>query len=42
VITQRLLDIAFESDVKTIVGIKVGNVTKQPESIEIYSKKDFE
>jgi hypothetical protein len=42
VITQRILDIAFESDVKTIVGMKVGNVTKQPESIEVFAKKDFE
>lgn len=42
VITQRLLDIAFESDIKTLVGVKVGNITKQPESIEVYDKKDFE
>ena len=42
VITQRLLDIAFESDIKTIVGMKVGNITKQPESIEVFSKQDFE
>jgi len=42
VITQRLLDIAFESDIKTIVGVKVGNITKQPESIEVYSRQDFE
>ena len=42
VITQRLLDIAFESDIKTIVGMKVGNITKQPESIEVYSKQDLE
>jgi DNA primase len=42
VITQRLLDIAFESDITTIVGMKVGNITKQPESIEVYSKQDLE
>ncbi len=42
VITQRLLDIAFESDIKTLIGVKVGNITKQPESIDVYAKKDFE
>jgi DNA primase len=41
VITQRLLDIASEKGVNTIVGGKVGNVSKQLSSTMIFTKKDL-
>ncbi len=38
IITQRLVDLAAKQNVKTLVGIKVGNVNKTPEGIEIITK----
>ncbi|OYT62584.1 hypothetical protein B6U81_00565 [Thermoplasmatales archaeon ex4484_30] len=35
IITQRLLDVAFEKGVKTIISPKLGEVTKIPKSINI-------
>ncbi len=42
VVTQRLVDIASKKGVKTIVGTKMGDVTKMPKSITIWTRKDFE
>lgn len=42
IITQRLLDIAVEANVSTIVGTKLGNVTKHPASVEVYTREDLE
>lgn len=42
IITQRLLDIANNKNVKEIVGIKMGNVIKMPTSVKILTKKDLE
>jgi DNA primase len=42
IITQRILDIAGDKGIKAIVGSKLGNVTKQPTSIEVWTRKDFE
>ncbi|MCD6108871.1 MAG: DNA primase [Thermoplasmata archaeon] len=42
VITQRLIDIANEQNVQTIVGMKLGNVTKIPTTIKIYTKEDLQ
>ncbi len=42
VITQRLLDIVAEKKIKTLVGVKFGNVTKHPSNIRVYTKKDLE
>jgi DNA primase len=39
VITQRLVNIACEKNVKKIVGVKVGNITKKPINIEIMAFK---
>jgi DNA primase len=39
IITQRLLDIAHNKNVKTIVGMKMGNVVKQPKSVKVLTKK---
>lgn len=38
IITQRLVDIASEKNVKTIIGVKLGNVTKKPEGLTIITK----
>ncbi len=38
IITQRLVDLASKQNVKTLVGIKIGNVNKTPEGIEIITK----
>jgi len=42
IITQRLLDIASNKNVKEIVGIKTGNVVKLPKSVKILTKNDFQ
>jgi DNA primase len=42
IITQRLLDIANNKNVKEIIGIKLGNVVKKPASVRVLTKKDLE
>jgi len=42
IITQRLLDIANNKNIKEIVGIKLGNVVKMPSSVRVLTKKDLE
>jgi DNA primase len=42
IITQRILDIAADRGIGSVVGSKLGNVTKQPTAIEIWTRKDFE
>ncbi len=37
IITQRLLDIAYERGVKTIVGARQHDITKKPAKIDIYT-----
>ncbi len=41
IITQRLLDIANSKNVKEIIGIKLGNVIKIPNSVKVLTKKDL-
>lgn len=41
IITQRLVDIAADKDISTIVGSKLGNVSKQLTSITILTKNDL-
>ncbi len=41
IITQRLVDIAAEKGISTIVGSKLGNVTKQLSSIKFLTKNDL-
>ncbi|HET6398329.1 MAG TPA: DNA primase DnaG [Candidatus Thermoplasmatota archaeon] len=41
VITQRLLDIASERKIATVVGVKMGNVTKVPDAVEILTRDDL-
>ena len=42
IITQRLLDIANNKNIKEIVGIKLGNVVKMPASVKVLTKKDVQ
>ncbi len=42
IITQRLLDIAHNKNVREIVGIKLGNVVKLPKSVKVLTKNDFQ
>lgn len=42
IITQRLLDIAVDKGINTIVGVKIGNVTKLPTSIKTLTKDDLQ
>ena len=42
IITQRLLDIANNKNVREIVGIKLGNVIKMPKSVKVLTKNDFQ
>ncbi len=42
IVTQRLLDIANNKNVKEIVGIKLGNVVKMPKSVKVLTKTDFQ
>ncbi|MCE5296385.1 MAG: DNA primase, partial [Euryarchaeota archaeon] len=41
IITQRILDIAAEKEIATIVGTKMGNITKQPTGVQIWTKDDL-
>jgi DNA primase len=41
VITQRILDLAASQGTGTIVGTKLGNVTKQPTSVEVLTKTNL-
>jgi DNA primase len=38
IITQRLVDLASRQGVKTLMGIKIGNVNKTPDNIEIITR----
>jgi len=42
IVTQRLLDIANNKNVKEIIGIKLGNVVKMPKSVKVFTKNDFQ
>ncbi|MFQ6128366.1 MAG: DNA primase DnaG [Thermoplasmata archaeon] len=42
IITQRILDIAADKGMTAVVGSKLGNVTKQPTAIEVWTRRDFE
>ncbi|MFW6121629.1 MAG: DNA primase DnaG [Petrotogales bacterium] len=41
IVTQRLLDIAKNKNVKEVIGIKIGNVVKMPKSVKVLTKNDF-
>jgi len=41
IITQRILDIASEIGMKSVVGTKMGTVTKQPAGIDVLTRDDL-
>ena len=41
IITQRILDIAAEMGMKSVVGTKMGTVTKPPSGIDVLTRDDF-
>lgn len=41
IITQRILDIADEKGIRSVVGTKMGTVTRHPEGIEVATRDDF-
>ncbi len=42
VVTQRLLDIAADKSIGTLVGVKTGNITKRPDAVEVITRSDLE
>ena len=41
IITQRILDLAASQGTATVVGTKIGNVSKHPASVEVWTKNDL-
>ena len=41
VVTQRLIDIALDKKIGTLVGVKTGNITKKPNSVEVVTRADL-
>ena len=41
VITQRLVDTASQFNIKNIIGVKMGNVVRKPEGLNILTKDDL-
>lgn len=41
IVTQRLLDIAHEQGIKTVVATKVGSISKQPADITVMTRTDI-
>ncbi len=41
IITQRILDIASEMNMHSIVGTKMGTITKQPTGVEVWTRSDL-
>lgn len=41
IITQRILDIASDLGIKSVVGAKMGTVTKQPAGVQILTRSDL-
>ncbi len=42
IVTQRLVDIAHEHGIKSIIATKIGSISKQPAEISIMTKTDLE
>jgi len=41
IITQRILDLAAEMNMHSIVGVKMGTITKQPAGLEVWTRSDL-
>jgi DNA primase len=41
IITQRILDLAVEKNISTVVGVKMGNITKLPTGVAVLTKEEL-
>lgn len=41
IISQRIVDVAFEKNIPTVVGVKKGNIPKMPAALKIWTKEDL-
>ncbi len=41
IITQRILDIAAEMNMHSVIGTKMGTITKQPTGVEVWTRSDL-
>jgi len=41
IITQRILDIAAEMNMHSVVGTKMGTITKQPAGVVVWTRSDL-
>lgn len=41
IITQRILDIATEIGIHSVIGAKMGTITKQPSGIQVWTRSDL-
>ncbi|MGP8329763.1 MAG: DNA primase DnaG [Methanosarcinaceae archaeon] len=41
VITQRILDIAVDRGIENLVGVKVGNISKSPEAVKVFTAQEL-
>lgn len=41
IITQRILDIASELNMHSVIGTKMGTITKQPAGVEVWTRSDL-
>jgi len=41
IITQRILDLAVEKNISSVVGVKLGNVAKLPSNVDVLTKEDL-
>ncbi len=41
IITQRILDIAAELNMHSVIGTKMGTITKQPTGVEVWTRSDL-
>jgi len=41
IITQRILDIAAEMNMHSVVGTKMGTITKQPAGVDVWTRSDL-
>jgi len=41
IITQRILDLAVEKNISSVIGVKLGNIAKIPTNVEVLTKEDL-
>ncbi len=41
VITQRILDIAVDRGIENLVGVKIGNISKSPEAVKVFTAQEL-